>query len=258
MIGSTRKGCEAAVGGGDRQAESSPPFSRRSFLIKTSCFGAFYAVAKLISLPALAAELADDSRVSQTPIVDKGFALVRKVGNGLYATISDPSKGNATLCNGGFLAGKDGALLIEGFTTPAGAAFQMDALRMVSQVPVKGALDTHYHFDHSMGNSFYGANGVPLWAHAMTAKRIVDSYAPLQAADKEAVLGPFEKRIKDAKSDAERAHALTDLNAMTGLFYIANAALLSLPNHSIDPAKLPMSIELGGLTAVVESYPGHS
>jgi len=258
MIGFTDKGREAAVGGGDRQAESPLPFSRRSFLIKTSCFGTFYAVAKLIPLPALAAELAVDSRVSQTPLVDKGFALVRKIGNGLYATISDPSKGNATLCNGGFLAGKDGALLIEGFTTPAGAAFQMEALRMVSQVPVKGALDTHYHFDHSMGNSFYGANGVPLWAHATTAKRIVDSYAPLQAADKEAVLGPFEKRIKDAKSDAERAHALTDLNAMTGLFHIANAALLSLPNHPIDPAKLPMSIELGGLTAVVESYPGHS
>jgi len=258
MIDFTGKGCEAAASGGGLQAESSLPFSRRSFLIKTSCFGAFYAVAKLISLPALAAELADDSRVSQTPLVDKGFALVRKIGNGLYATISDPSKGNATLCNGGFLAGKDGALLIEGFTTPAGAAFQMDALRMVSQVPVKGALDTHYHFDHSMGNSFYGANGVPLWAHATTAKRMVDSYAPLQAADKEAVLGPYEKRIKEAKSDAERAHAQTDLNAVTGLFQIANASLLSLPNHPIDPAKLPMSIDLGGLTAVVESYPGHS
>src|SRR6266481_3599201 len=258
MIDFTGKRREAAVNGSGRQAQSSLPFSRRSFLIKTSCFGAFYAVAKLIPLPALAAELADDSRVSQTPLVDKGFALVRKIGNGLYATISDPSKGNATLCNGGFLAGKDGALLIEGFTTPAGAAFQMDALRMVSQVPVKGALDTHYHFDHSMGNSFYGVNNIPLWAHATTAKRMVDSYAPLQAADKEAVLGPYEKRIKEAKSDAERAHAQTDLNAVTGLFQIANASLLSLPNHPIDPAKLPMSIDLGGLTAVVESYPGHS
>src|SRR5262245_42671268 len=27
----------------------------------------------------------------------------------------------------------------------------MDALRMVSQAPVKGALDTHYHLDHSIG-----------------------------------------------------------------------------------------------------------
>jgi glyoxylase-like metal-dependent hydrolase (beta-lactamase superfamily II) len=233
-------------------------FSRRQFIVHTSCFGAFYAAAKLIPLPALGSELAIDSRVSQTPIVDKGFASVRKIGNGLYATISDSSKGTTTICNGGFLAGKDAALLIEGFTTPAGAAFQMDSLRMVSQVPVKGALDTHYHFDHSMGNAFYGANGIALWAHAAVAKRIVDSYSPLQGADKQAALAPFEKRVKDAKSDLERAHAQSDLNAVTGVFQIANASVLALPNHPIDPAKLPMSMDLGGLTAVVESHPGHS
>jgi glyoxylase-like metal-dependent hydrolase (beta-lactamase superfamily II) len=233
-------------------------FSRRKFIANTSCFGAFYAAARLIPLPALAAETASDSRVAQTPLVDKGFASVRKIGNGLYATISDPSKGITTICNGGFLVGKDAALVIEGFGSPAGAAFQLDALRMVSQVPVKGALDTHYHFDHSMGNAFYGANGVPIWAHATTAKRIVESYVPMQGADKEAVLGSLEKRVKDAKSDLERAHAQSDLNAVTGVFQIANASVLALPNHPIDAAKLPMMMDLGGLTAVVESYPGHS
>jgi glyoxylase-like metal-dependent hydrolase (beta-lactamase superfamily II) len=241
--------------GGDRGAK---PFSRRNFLAKTSCFGAFYALAKLIPLPALAAEWKSDSRLSPTPLVDKGFASVRKVGNGLYATISDPSKGTTTLCNGGFLVGKDGALLIEGFTTPAGASFQMDALRMVSPAPVKGALDTHYHFDHSMGNSFYGANGVPLWAHATVAKRMVENYVPLQGADKAAVLGPFEKRLSDAKSETEKAHAQGDLNAMTGVFAIANATLLALPNHPLDAGRLPMTIDLGGVSAVLESHAGHS
>src|SRR5215467_1561161 len=232
-------------------------FSRREFLAQTSCFGAFYALAARIPLPALGAQMAADARVSQNPLVDKGFASVRKIGNGLYATISDSSKGFTTVCNGGFLVGKDAAFLIEGFTTPAGASFQMDALRMVSQAPVKAALDTHYHFDHSMGNSFYGANGVPLWAHATTAKRIVDNYSSIQGADKEVVLGPFEKRVKDAKSDTERAHAQGDLNAMTGVFQIANGTVLGLPNHPLDPVK-PTSIDLGGLTAVLEFYPGHS
>jgi glyoxylase-like metal-dependent hydrolase (beta-lactamase superfamily II) len=233
-------------------------FSRRSFIARTSCFGAFYAVAKLIPLPALAETVGVDSRVSQTPLVDKGFASVRKVGNGLYATISDPSKGNTTLCNGGFLAGKDGALLIEGFTTPAGASFQIEALRTVSPVPVKAALDTHYHFDHSMGNAFYGANGVPLWAHAAAAKRIVESYTPLQGADRAAALASYEKRVKEARSDAERQHAQSDLNAVAGLFQIVNSSIVAVPNHPIDPAKLPMAIDLGGLSAVLESYPGHS
>jgi glyoxylase-like metal-dependent hydrolase (beta-lactamase superfamily II) len=40
---------------------------------------------------------------------------------------------------------------------------------------VKGALDTHYHFDHSMGNAFYGAKGIEIWAHPAAARRIVDS-----------------------------------------------------------------------------------
>jgi cyclase len=134
----------------------------------------------------------------------------------------------------------------------------METLRSVTQVPVKGALDTHYHFDHSMGNSFYGANGVPLWAHAAAARRMVESYSVMQGADRAAVLGPLEKELKDAKSDAERQHAQGDLNALTGLFQIANSSIIALPNHPIDPTKLPMTIDLGGLSAVLESYPGHS
>jgi glyoxylase-like metal-dependent hydrolase (beta-lactamase superfamily II) len=233
-------------------------FSRRQFVRSTSCLGAFYAMAKFLPLPALATQLASDPRVSQTPLVDKGFASVRKIGNGLYATISDTSKGFQTTCNGGFLVGRDAAFLIEGFSSAAGASFQFDALRMVSQIPVKAALDTHYHYDHSMGNAFYGANAVPLWAHAAAAKRMVDTYAPMQTNDRESALSRFIKRVKEAKSDLERAHAQSDLDAMTGIFGMVNASVLALPNHPLDPAKLPLSIDLGGLTAVLESHPGHS
>ena len=241
-----------------RQVVNPIPFSRRTFLANSSYLGAMYAVVKLLPMPALAAELAGDSRVSQTPLVDKGFASVRKIGDGLYATISDPSKGFQTVCNGGFLVGKDGALLIEGFISVAGAAFQMDALRMVSQVPVKGALDTHYHYDHSMGNAFFGANGIPLWAHANTAKRIVESYGAMQGADKAVFLSPLEKAIKEAKTETARKHREDYLAHVTNVFNIANSSVLALPNHPIDPAKLSMKMDLGGLTAVIESYPGHS
>ena len=241
-----------------REAVNPTAFSRRGFLARTSYFGALYATARLFPMSALAGELAGDSRVSQTPIVDKGFASVRKIGDGLYATISDPSKGYQTICNGGFLVGKDSALMIEGFGSAAGAAFQMDALRIVSQVPVKGALDTHYHFDHSMGNGFYSGNGIPLWAHANTAKRIVETYGAMQGVDKAVALGPLEKTVKDSKTELARKHREENLAMVTVVFNIANATVLALPNHPIDPAKLPMKMDLGGLTAVIESYPGHS
>jgi hypothetical protein len=87
-------------------------FSRRTFVVRSSSFAALHSVANLLPLPPLVAALQNDSHLSQTVVADKGFASVRRVGNGLYATISDTSKGLQTICNGGFLAGKDRALLV--------------------------------------------------------------------------------------------------------------------------------------------------
>jgi glyoxylase-like metal-dependent hydrolase (beta-lactamase superfamily II) len=232
--------------------------SRRNFLSRTSQFGALVAAYQLLPLPALAESVAKDSRISQTPIVEKGFASVRKIGDGLYATISDTSKGLQTMCNGGFLAGKEAALLIEGFVSPRGASFQHETLRSVSQVPVMAALDTHYHFDHCTGNSFYGANGISLWAHRNTAKRIFDSYVAMQGVDKSAIVGPLEARAKTAKTEVARKHAAEYAATIGNIYGVANSTVLAMPNHPLDPAKLPLKVDLGGLTAMVEAHPGHS
>jgi glyoxylase-like metal-dependent hydrolase (beta-lactamase superfamily II) len=232
--------------------------SRRRFLAHGSCFGAFYAFASAIPLPALSHALSDDPRIAQTPLVDAGFASVRSIGNGLYATISDTTKGFTTISNGGFLVGKDAALLVEGFGSPQGAAFQMDALRKVSQVPAAAALDTHYHFDHSFGNSFYGANGIPLWAHADVPKRIFESYVSLQGADRAKALDAAEKNVQDATTDVQRQHAQSDLAATSTIFDLANKTPQTLPNRGLDPAKLPLNVDLGGLAVIIEPYAGHS
>jgi hypothetical protein len=100
-------------------------FSRGAFVARTSSFAALHSVGNLLPLAPLVAALQNDSRLSQTVVADKGFASVRRVGNGLYATISDPPKGLQTMCNGGFLAGKESEILFEGFVSPAGAVFQM-------------------------------------------------------------------------------------------------------------------------------------
>jgi len=235
-----------------------PNYSRRLFLGRVSQWSALLAAYPLIPLPGLAESLASDRRIAQTPLLDKGFAAVRKVGDGLYATISDTSKGLQTMCNGGFLAGKDAALLVEGFVSPAGAAFQHETLRSVSQAPVMGAIDTHYHFDHSTGNSYYGANGIALWAHANTSRRIFENYAAMQGVEKSVIIGPIEAQAKNAKSEVARKHAEQYAATLGNIFGVANATVLALPNRPLDPAKLPINLDLGGLTAVIETYPGHS
>jgi len=36
------------------------------------------------------------------------------------------------------------------------------------------------------------------------------------------------------------------------------SAVLAYPNRPLDPAKLPIKLDLGGMTAIVENHPGHS
>lgn len=232
--------------------------TRRSFLASTSCLGAALWTARLFPLPAMAGEVASAGRVNPQPLADKGFASVRKVGDGVYATISDLSKGLETVSNGGFIVGTEAALLIEGFRTPAGASFQFAALRQVSDVPVRAALDTHYHFDHTLGNAFYGAQGIAIWAHEKTAPLMVKVYGPGQELARAEMKAGIEKRIKDAKSETEREHAKGDLNAMKLVSESVESAVISLPNRPLEPSKLPVTVDLGGIQAVIESYPGHT
>jgi glyoxylase-like metal-dependent hydrolase (beta-lactamase superfamily II) len=236
----------------------SKPFSRRSFLAGTSSMGALYAATRLAPLPALAEPLADDPRIAKQPIADKGFASIRKIGDGLYATIADRSKGLQARCNGGFLIGRDAAIMLEGFQTTAGAAFQMDTLRTVTQLPVRAAINTHWHFDHTLGNSVYGGAAIPIWAHADAASRMAAVYPKWQAEDQGTFLAPWEKRVSEAKTDSQREHAKSDIEGLTGMFKPVREAVLALPNHPLDPAKMPMKIDLGGLGVVIETYIGHT
>jgi glyoxylase-like metal-dependent hydrolase (beta-lactamase superfamily II) len=42
------------------------------------------------------------------------------------------------------------------------------------------------------------------------------------------------------------------------MFKPVSEAVLALPNHPLDPAKMPMEFDLGGLTVVIETYIGHT
>jgi glyoxylase-like metal-dependent hydrolase (beta-lactamase superfamily II) len=236
----------------------SKPFSRRRFLAGASTWGALYASSKFAPIPALAETLADDPRIAKQPIADKGFASIRKIGDGLYATIADRSKGLQARCNGGFLIGRDAAIMVEGFQTTTGAAFQLETLRTVTQLPVRAAINTHWHFDHTLGNSVYGGAAIPIWAHGEVPARMSAVYPKWQAEELSTFLAPWEKRVAEAKTDSQREHAKSDIEGLTGMFKPVSETVLALPNHALDPAKMPIKVDLGGLTVVIESYIGHT
>jgi len=73
------------------------------------------------------------------------------------------------------LNGADGKLMGDTFVMPAWPRLK-DALDMIGKAPVKTAIDTHWHFDHSDNNAPLRAAGATLVAHENTKKRMSETH----------------------------------------------------------------------------------
>jgi cyclase len=73
------------------------------------------------------------------------------------------------------LNGADGKLLGDTFIMPAWPHLK-DALEAIGKAPVKTAIDTHWHFDHSDNNASLRAAGATLVAHENTKKRMSETH----------------------------------------------------------------------------------
>jgi cyclase len=73
------------------------------------------------------------------------------------------------------LNGKDGKLLGDTFVKPAWPHLK-EALDTIGKAPIKTAIDTHWHFDHSDNNASLRAAGATLFAHENTKKRMSETH----------------------------------------------------------------------------------
>ncbi len=60
--------------------------------------------------------------------------------------------------------------------------------------------------------------------------------------------------MHEARTEPKRSHAMTDIDGLTGMFQPVSQAILALPNHPLDPAKMPITIDLGGRSVVIETW----
>lgn len=109
---------------------------------------------------------APETKPSSPGLAAAGLTL-KELGGGVYGLISstdyppsDPAK--IAICNGGIVVGSNSVLVIDPFQNPALANLMLDTVKSLTDKPVKYVLNTHYHFDHTGGNSAIAAQGVPI------------------------------------------------------------------------------------------------
>lgn len=198
------------------------------------------------------------ARAMAAPVLDRGFGRVTQIAEGVYATIADGSKGPQCASNGGVIAGRDAVLIVEGHMEPAGAALEIEAARMVSKAPVRGAVDTHFHLDHTFGNAAYAEKKIRIIAHEKSATLMQERYAAIKGTDKAPLIAPWEQKLARALDATEKARRQVDLEKIKWMYAAIDATPIALPTELLRTADLPKRIDLGGLSATIEFCPGHT
>lgn len=99
-------------------------------------------------------------------LAEAGLSL-EKVGLGVYALISStdfPPKDAAkiAICNGGIVLSDEGVLVIDPFQNKALGELMLETAHNLSDQPVRYAVNTHFHFDHTGGNPAIAAQNIPI------------------------------------------------------------------------------------------------
>src|SRR5262245_58273354 len=99
---------------------------------------------------------------AKAPKPEDDFTLV-KVADGIYAAIA--KSGGLASGNAGFIVGDDGVVVFDTFFTPTAIEELIGVIESQTKLPIKFAVNSHYHLDHTGGNQVLAARGVPIVGH---------------------------------------------------------------------------------------------
>lgn len=110
------------------------------------------------------------SVMAQTP-----KAELRKITESVYAYAGVPAgtPGNAFSANAGIVIGKDAVLVVDTLTSAKEAEDFAADIRKITDRPVRYVVNTHYHLDHALGNSFFVDMGARIIGHVKCRDAII-------------------------------------------------------------------------------------
>ena len=187
------------------------------------------------------------------PKSEDDFRLV-KVADGVFAAIA--KSGGLASGNAGFVIGDGGVLIVDTFFTPIAVEELIAEIEAQTRQPIRYAVNTHYHLDHTGGNQVLAARDVPIIAHdnvfswqTTRNRRFLPVPEELQKRRANAAqqLAEAGQDQKEKRSQLERQ--LRRFDAML-------AIQLTKPSMSFSEGRLHLF--LGTREVVLFSLPGHT
>src|SRR5712692_10955914 len=126
--------------------------SRRDFF--TTAFGGILAGASVLEEAFLRAGWAR----AQAPGASTNLFTIDKVADGIYAALARPQI--MINCNAAIFVNSQDVLVVDAHSKPSAAAALIAQIKKeVTTKPVRYLVNSHFHWDHTQGNSTYKASG---------------------------------------------------------------------------------------------------
>jgi len=159
--------------------------------------------AVLLAIPALTAQT--------YPVTQGKTYKFEKIADGVYYATGGFGSNNVVIVN------DQDVLLVDDGTTPAAARAFLDDVRIITKKPVRYVVNTHFHYDHTDGNSVFGPE-VQIIAHEFVRTAIatfdVLNREPFITSQKTAVparIDTLTKQIATEKDPQKKALLRKDL-----------------------------------------------
>lgn len=191
--------------------------------------------------------------VRSAPKAEDDFQLIQ-VGEGIYAAIA--SAGGVASGNAGFIIGDDGVLVFDTFLTPVAIEELIGEIQARTKLPIKYAVNSHYHLDHTGGNQVLLARGVPIIAHDNLIKwqttrnrRFLPEPAELEKRRADAAKQLSATPATEGEKRAQIERQIRRLEAMQAI---------KLTNPTVTFGSGAVHLFLGKREVVLFTLPGHT
>jgi glyoxylase-like metal-dependent hydrolase (beta-lactamase superfamily II) len=165
----------------------------------------------------------------ETPFAVGKVYSFDKIADGVYYAISRSPLGMRTGSSDPIIVNENGVMIVDDGMTPGAGRALLDDLKLVTDKPVRWVVNTHFHYDHTSGNSIFGPD-VEIIAQESVRAALLDPEVlhrePYTGAVSRAAarIDSVKKQIADEKDPAkqgalqeELAAAQSDLEQLKGL-----------------------------------------